>query len=86
MYGPKIIIGISKRGVDFDSLDNKPTYVIFLLLSDSEVVHLRIMAKLTGILRERDVISKLKKLSTPKAVIQFFINHENREILSSEGG
>ncbi len=81
VYGPKIIIGVSKQGINFDSLDKKPVHLIFLILTDSEIVHLRVMAKLTGILRVMDAIVNLKNISDPKEMIKFFINIENKNIL-----
>jgi nitrogen PTS system EIIA component len=84
VYGPKIIIGISKKGIDFNSLDKKPVYLVFLILTDSEIVHLRVMAKLTNLLRENNVVDKLKKTGSPEEVIKLFINIENKHILGEK--
>lgn len=73
---PKIVIGISKNGIDFASLDGEKTTIFFLLLSDSEVVHLKILSKLTQILSLNDSIKELKGLTTPREFIQFFIKKE----------
>lgn len=57
--GPRMVIGICKPGTDYESMDGKLTHLFFLLVSDSEVVHLRVMAKLNQILREGDFVSRL---------------------------
>lgn len=70
---PKIVIGRSKNGVDFASLDGKKTEIFLLLLSDSEVVHLKILSKVSQILSTEDNINKLKSLKTPKEFLKFFM-------------
>jgi len=57
--GPRMVVGICKAGTDYESMDGKHTHLFFLLVSDSEVVHLRVMAKLTQILREGDFVNRL---------------------------
>ncbi|MBI9099832.1 MAG: PTS sugar transporter subunit IIA, partial [Spirochaetaceae bacterium] len=63
---PKIVIGISKNGIDYDSTDGNPTHIFFLILSDSEVVHLRILSKLSGILRNDEAVTRLKNIERKK--------------------
>lgn len=84
VYGPKIIIGISRKGIDFNSLDKKPVHIIFLILTDSEIVHLRVMAKLTNMLRENNILEKLKKITSEEEVIKFFMKIENMHILGEK--
>ena len=57
--GPRMVVGICKAGTDYESMDGKLTHLFFLLVSDSEVVHLRVMAKLNQILREGDFVNRL---------------------------
>ncbi len=70
---PKIIIGRSAKGIDFASLDGKKTTVFLLLLSDSEVVHLKILSKLSQILSKEENMKKLKSAESPADFIKFFI-------------
>ncbi|MDR0568124.1 MAG: PTS sugar transporter subunit IIA [Spirochaetaceae bacterium] len=49
MYG---ILGISKRGIDYDALDGQPVYILFMILAppkDSEK-HLRVLKRLAQLL------------------------------------
>ena len=57
--GPRMVVGICKAGTDYESMDGKLTHLFFLLVSDSEVVHLRVMAKLNQILGEGDFVTRL---------------------------
>jgi PTS system fructose-specific IIC component/PTS system nitrogen regulatory IIA component len=46
------ILGISKKGIDYDALDGQPVYLLFTLLApekDSEK-HLRLLKRLAGLL------------------------------------
>lgn len=77
---PKIVIGRSEKGIDFSSLDGKKTTIFLLLLSDSEVVHLKILSKLSQILSIADNMEKLKSLKTTQEFIKFFIIAEKQII------
>jgi len=46
--------GRSKKGIDFDSLDGEPVYLVFLLLSNKEAsgLHLEALAYITKLLRD----------------------------------
>jgi PTS system nitrogen regulatory IIA component len=73
---PKMVIGSSKSGIDFGSHDGMPTYIFFLILSDSEVVHLRILSKLTRILQMPAAIETMKSFLSPREYLRFFIEQE----------
>lgn len=74
----KIIIAVSEQGIDFASFDGEPTNLFFLLISDSEVVHLRILSKLSNILRDEEAVKTLRSLNTKKGFIKYFIEAEGR--------
>jgi len=54
--GVRGIIGISRRGIDYEALDGKPVHVIFLLLSspDGCALHLRALKRLSLLLDDPD--------------------------------
>lgn len=66
--GPRMVVGICRAGTDYESMDGKMTHLFFLLLSDSEVVHLRVMAKLNQILREGDYVNRLINASHDQVI------------------
>ncbi len=72
----KIIIGLSKKGIDFASYDGEPTHLFFLLVSDSEVVHLRLLSKLSRILHQDGAIEELKSIRSKEGFIQYFVTKE----------
>jgi len=48
-------LGVSRRGVDFASLDGLPVHVIFMLVSpkDGGAEHLKALAKISGLLKDK---------------------------------
>src|SRR5688500_18425087 len=48
-------LGISKRGVNFESLDGEPVHVIFLLVApnDSSGIHLKALARISRLLKDK---------------------------------
>lgn len=76
---PIVLIGISRKGVDFSSMDGEPTRLFCLVYTDSEVVHLKLLAKLNKLLREPAFAEELIKCSTAKEVINKFMKEEAKE-------
>ena len=66
---PAIVLGISKKGIDFDSLDGDPTYVFALCVSPSEIVHLRLMAKVSFLLRTEGIIDRMRTATSPANIM-----------------
>jgi len=64
-----IVLGICKKGTNFHSLDGHKTYVFGLVCSNSEDVQLRLMAKLSLLLRKPDVIRMLRRAKNKQEVI-----------------
>ncbi len=74
--GPRMVIGICRQGTDYESMDGKMTHLFFLLVSDSEVVHLRVLAKLNQILREGDYVARLIAAPSKEEVLKILIEGE----------
>ncbi len=55
------VFGRSIGGIDFESLDNKPTHLFFLILSpeNSSGLHLKVLAKISKIFKIPEFRSKL---------------------------
>ena len=49
-----VVVGRSPEGVDFESLDNKPCSIFFLVLAPEQVagMHLRILAQISRVLKD----------------------------------
>ena len=61
-----LYVGVSKRGIDFSSVDGKPVRVIVLFLTPvtESGTHLKILSKLAAILSDRVFISELSNART----------------------
>ncbi|MBW1616626.1 MAG: PTS sugar transporter subunit IIA [Deltaproteobacteria bacterium] len=63
--------GVSKKGIDFDSLDGGPTNIFFLLLTseNSAGIHLRLLAKISKILKNENFRKKVMKAETGAEIL-----------------
>ena len=70
--------GLSKKGIDFESLDGEPTYIFFLLLAPEESAgpHLKALARISRLLKDKYVREILKKAQSEKDIISS-INNED---------
>jgi len=57
--------GLSRRGVDFESLDSKPTHIFFLLITpeNSTGLHLKLLARISRILKNEPFKDRLLSAS-----------------------
>ncbi|MBW1695613.1 MAG: PTS sugar transporter subunit IIA [Deltaproteobacteria bacterium] len=53
--------GLSRKGVDFESMDGRPTYIFFLLITpeNSAGLHLKLLARISRILKNDPFKEKL---------------------------
>ena len=74
--------GISKKGVNFDSLDGEPAYIFFLLLApqDSAGPHLKALARISRILKDKYFRDKLRNSPDEKAVINIISEEDEKKI------
>ncbi len=54
-------LGVSRSGVDFESMDGKPTHIFFLLLTpeNSTGLHLKLLARISRLLKKGPFKEKL---------------------------
>ena len=64
--------GRKKDGVDFDSMDNRPAHLFFLLLApESEAtLHLKALARISKLLRKEDIRRQLRDAPDPAALLR----------------
>lgn len=73
------VIGISHKGIDFDSLDGEPTYLFFLLISslgESEL-HLRVLKRLSELLEGADFYADLLQQKSPENMYKVLCHYED---------
>jgi len=74
--GPVLVVGICRAGTDFGSPDGEKTHLFFLICTDSEVVHLRVLARFNSIVRKGDTVSGLIRSNTRTEVMQALLQAE----------
>jgi len=74
-----VAFGRSREGVSYNSLDGKPVHLFFLLLApeNSAGQHLKILAKISKMLKEADFRKKLIKAKSQSDLYQVIIDQEN---------
>jgi len=62
--------GRSEKGIDFDSLDEEPTYLFFLMVApqDSAGPHLKALARISRLLKEKDFREELMGAQNPEVL------------------
>ena len=78
------VLGISKKGIDYDALDGQPVYIIFMLLapkSDSEE-HLRLLKRLAELLDNHEFYTDLLTQKDPRAANLIIKKYEDIYISS----
>ncbi|MFH1359928.1 MAG: PTS sugar transporter subunit IIA [Candidatus Omnitrophota bacterium] len=73
-------IGISKDGVDFDSLDGEPAFIFFLLIApiDSAGPHLKALARISHLLKDKYFRDSLKQAKDDKTVLKLLEQEDSR--------
>jgi PTS system nitrogen regulatory IIA component len=64
-----IVLGICPQGTDYEALDGQSTYLFFLICAQSTTAHLRLLSKITLLLRKDEVISRFRQCCTKKQVM-----------------
>jgi nitrogen PTS system EIIA component len=79
LESPAVSFGISKKGVNFDSIDGLPTYIFFLLLTPDEatVMHLQLLAQVSGLLRNKQIREALLTVTDKKEILSIIKNGED---------
>jgi PTS system nitrogen regulatory IIA component len=76
-------LGISQNGIDFDSLDGEPVYIVFLVLAPTKSIgqHLKTLAKIARLLKDKVFRNALRNAKSPSEALK--IIKEDEEKLNS---
>lgn len=68
----------SGKGIDFNSVDGDPVHLVFLLAApvESGSLYLKLLARISRLLRYQDLIDDLRKAETKEEVIQIIASKE----------
>ncbi|HTW90789.1 MAG TPA: PTS sugar transporter subunit IIA [bacterium] len=74
-----LAFGRSDSGVDFNSLDGKPSHLIFLIAAPEEqkTEYIMTLARLSKLLRKDEVRIGLNKAGSPDDVVGVIMQHES---------
>lgn len=63
--------GLSRQGVNFESMDGRPTHIFFLLLTpeDSAGIHLKLLARISRLLKNDDFKERLMQSQTSEDIV-----------------
>ncbi|MCM8789952.1 MAG: PTS sugar transporter subunit IIA [Candidatus Omnitrophica bacterium] len=73
---------LSKKGVDFDSLDGEPIYIFFLLFApqDSAGPHLKALARISRLLKDKYFRDTLRACEDEKSIIKVISEEDEKKI------
>lgn len=74
--------GLSKKGVDFDSLDGELAYIFFLLVApqDSAGPHLKALARISRLLKDKYFRDTLRACEDDKAVTKIISQEDEKKV------
>jgi len=72
--------GVSKKGINFDSLDGESAYIFFLLLApiESSGPHLKALARISKLLKDKYFRESLKNVESEKSLLKIMKEEDQR--------
>jgi PTS system nitrogen regulatory IIA component len=82
-----VAFGRSKKGVDFHSMDDRPVHLFFLIVApeDSTATHLKILASISRLLRDKAFRKKLIKASDRGELHTIIAEEDRRHEMQAMG-
>lgn len=73
---------LSKKGINFDSLDGEPAYIFFLLVApqDSAGPHLKALARISRLLKDKYFRDNLRASVDDKTIIKIISQEDDKKI------
>ncbi len=74
--------GIAHQGVNFDALDGEPVFIFFLLLApeDSAGPHLKALARISRLLKDKYFRESLKQLTDEKTILKLIRDEDAKKL------
>ncbi len=75
------VLGISKKGINFEALDGEPVYIFFLLVAPKETAgpHLKALAQISRLLRDTYFCELLRRCNTPDEIYDLIKREEDKK-------
>lgn len=76
----KVFFGRSKKGVDYESMDNMPVHLFFMIVvpENSAAAHLKILASISHLLKNQDFRLKLMKAADSSEIYRIIAEAERK--------
>jgi PTS system nitrogen regulatory IIA component len=71
-----VIMGRSRRGIEFEAIDDKPVHLFFLFCSQTIALHLHLLGRLAHVLRRDGAIAAMNAAKTPEDVLRTVLDAE----------
>lgn len=74
--------GLSRRGINFDSLDGEPVHLFFLLVApeDSAGPHLKALARISRLLKDRFFRESLRESKDEKQILRIIQQEDQKSL------
>ncbi|MFC1703166.1 PTS sugar transporter subunit IIA [Candidatus Omnitrophota bacterium] len=74
--------GLSRQGVDFDSLDGDSVHIFFLLVAPQDTTgpHLKALARISRLLKDKYLREQLKQAKDSKEVVKIILREDEKKI------
>ncbi len=75
------VLGVSRKGVNFEALDGEAVYIFFLLVAPKETAgpHLKALAQISRLLRDNYFCELIKRCQSPEELYQLIKNEEEKK-------
>ncbi len=77
---PLLALAIVKKGMKYESVDQMPTYVLLLILGNTNKpgMQLKILAHICRLVKETDVVEKIRKGESPGEICRILEEEEGK--------
>ena len=74
-------LAVSKKGINFDSLDGEPAHIFFMLIApiDSAGPHLKALAKISRLLKDKYFRESLRQAKDDKAILKIITQEDEKK-------
>jgi len=77
---PFLALALVKKGMTYEAVDQMPTYVLLLILGNTNNpgMQLKILAHICRLVKETDVVDKIRKVESPDEICRIFEEEEGK--------
>ncbi len=77
---PLLALALVKKGMQYGSVDQMPTYVLLLILGNTKNpgIQLKILAHICRLVKETDVVERIRKAKTPSDICRILKEEEGK--------